>query len=529
MNDEFDALVKEAFNSLMDFRPDIATFYGLHQYDKKMPSGTREAQLTFMKSLSDYLEKFQTLDGNLTKENQIERDLMISILKYHLFEENVIRRWEKDPDLVEVVGFAIMPLFSREFAPIEERMESIAARVKLCPTFIDEFRTRITAPVKLWKDMAKEACAALPFFFQIILYAAQQKGVDTTQLNEAVAKTADSISHYAAWLDTLTCEGEPILGRERFEKLLEIRELGLTADEILAIGEHYLKTEKARLKELASRIDPSVSAEEVRTRIRKEHPSTFAETLKEYEKAMATVRDLVRTKGFATVPEGEHLLVMETPTFLRHIVPLAAYFGPARFEKEKLGIYFVTPVEGDSLAEHNYSAIVNTSVHEAYPGHHLQMVWANKNPSLVRALSQAPEFVEGWAHYCEERIRDYGLAESKLRAVQAIDVIFRAARIIIDVKLHCGQMTFDEAVSFLKTETGMGDNTALTEVKRYTKTPSYPLSYLLGKHLLLQLQKDVKEHLKDKYQEKAFHDTLLQGGALPFTHLRKELTLKGML
>ena len=530
MNDEFDTLVHDVFYSLMESRPDFGTVFGLHQYDKEMPSGTRKSHLAFIKSLEGYIPQFQAFEkGNLSEDRQIDRDLMISILKYHLFVEGEVRQWEKDPDISQFIGSAIFPLFSREFAPFEERLESITTRLNKCPQFIEEFKSRIGTPVKLWLDMSLEGCSTIPLFFQIIALAAKEQGVSTDGLDEASAKTTDAITAYTEWLGTLSCQGEAILGREQFEKLLSVRELGLTADEILKIGKEYLTREKAKLTKLASQIDPSSTVEEVRTVLRKEHPLTFEETLKEYTKAMNNMRDVVREKEFASIPEGERLTIMETPVFMRHIVPLAAYSPPARFEKDQVGNYFVTPVEGDSLAEHNYTSIINTSVHEAYPGHHLQLSWANKNPSLVRAVSEAPEFVEGWAHYCEERIHNYGLKGTKLQFVQTIDVIFRAVRIIIDVNLHCGKMTFDEAVSFLEKETGLEHQTALAEVKRYTKTPGYALSYLLGKHLLLQLQKEVQGHLKEKYQEKAFHDTLLQAGNLPFTYLRRELKSKGML
>ena len=530
MNDEFDALVNETFYALMEFRPDFATLFGLHEYNKKMPTATKEAHLTFISALSEYLQKFQEISPEeLSPDRQIDRKLMISTLNYHFFQEGKIRHWERDPDLSEMIGGAIFPLFSRDFAPFKERFESITARVSQFPQFIKDFRTRVKTPVKLWLDMTREACSTLPFFFQIISQTAQQKELDTTELDEAAAKTAEALNEYMGWLDTLSCEGEPILGRELFEELLKVRNLGYTADEILKVGEHYLKNEKRKLEELAAVIDSSQTVQEVRTAILQDHPPTFEDTLKEYEKAITRARETVEKTGFATIPDGERLTVMETPPFLRHIVPVAAYLSPAKFEDSQIGIYVVTPVEGDSLKEHNYASILNTSVHEAYPGHHLQFTWANKNPSLARVLSHAPEFIEGWAHYCEERMRDYGLTDPKVKFVQTAGVIFRAVRIIIDVKLHCGEMTFDEAVSFLKSEAGREEYAAVAEVKRYTKTPTYPLSYLLGKHVLLELQKDVQNHLREKYSGKDFHNTILQAGSMPFPYLREELKLKGML
>jgi uncharacterized protein (DUF885 family) len=529
MNDEFDALVNETFYTFMEFQPEIATFFGLHQYDKKMPSGTRESYLDFVAFLSEYFHKFQSIHReDLSKDRRIDLDLMIFTLKNNLFHEKEIRQWEKDPNPVELISTAIYPLYTREFAPFSERLESIIARLKQCPQFIEEFKSRIKTPVELWKGIAVESCETLPLFLDTISATAQNKGLDTSELDESAARVADVLSQYVEWLHTLSCDEPFMIGKDMFKKLLAVRELGLTADEILKIGEDYLKKEKDTLKELAHKIDPSSPVEHVRTRIRKNHPPTFQDTLEEYRKAIATTREIVNGT-FATIPEGERLIVEETPVFMRHLIPVAAYMPPAKFEDDQMGIYHVTPVEGTSLREHNYASVMNTSVHEGYPGHHLQLVWANKNPSLTRALVEVPEFVEGWAHYCEERMRTYGLQDITVQVVQTLDVILRAARIIIDVNLQCGQMTFDEAVAFLQSETGMEQLTAIGEVKWYTKEPGYPMSYLLGKHFLLQLQKDVQEHLQEDYSEKQFHDTLLQGGSLPFVYLREELKEKGML
>ncbi len=525
---EFDALVEEVFYSFMDFRPDYATALGLHEYDKKMPSATKEAQETHIQFLKEYIEKFSDIpEENLTPEEKIDRKLIMSILKQYLFLGDDVRWWEKDPDFTDMVG--IFPLFFREFAPFEERLESITARLSQCPQLITEHKTRIQTTFTLWVDMTKEACHNLPFLFETISTASKQKGLDTSEFDDAAARTIDAISEYTQWLDTLHCEGSPFLGRDMYETLLRVRAIPLTADEILKIGEHYLEREEKKLRELAASIDPSASVQEVRTTIRNEHPSTFEDALKKYQKAVSHAREAVIRKGFATIPENERLIVMETPRFLRHILPLAAYSPPARFEPDQKGMYLVTPAEGDLLREHNYTAIVNVSFHEGYPGHHLQALWANKNPSLVRALSFSGEYREGWAHYCEERMRDYGFSDPPLQFMQTIFIIFRAVRIITDVKLHCGEMTFDEAVSLYESKTGMDHSIALNEVKWCTKSPTGSLSYLIGKHLLLQLQKDVQTHLKEKYSDRQFHDAVLQAGSMPFPYLREELKLKGML
>jgi len=530
MNDEFDALVNDVFYTFLEHRPDLGTALGLHQYDTDLPSGTQDFHLQYIQMIADFREKFREFEGEkLSPERNIDWKLMISILNIHYFNENTLRLWEKDPDISEMIGFAILPLFVREFSPLEDRINSITSRMEKFPQIIENFKQKIKNPPPLWRNMAKEPCETLPLFFQIIIKTAQKAGVDTADLSEAATCTAEHLDDYKTWLDTLECEGEPITGKEHFEELLKVRELGLSADDILSIGQEYLHNETQHLTELAHAINPSVTVEEVRDSIRSDHPPTFSDTLEEYTRALAFTRKVVSENQFASIPKGERLKVEETPVFLRYIIPVAAYFSPAKFEKDQMGIYFVTPVEGNALGEHNHAAILNTSAHEAYPGHHLQNVCANGHPSLVRALSQAPEFSEGWAHYCEERMREYGMNDLAIQFIQTIDVIFRAVRIIVDVNLHTGRMSFEEAVSFIEAKTGIDHQVAVAEVKRYTKTPSYPLSYLLGKHLLLQLQQDVKAHMRERYSEKAFHDVLLQGGTIPFSFVREELRLRGML
>lgn len=528
MNDEFDALVREYFYSFIELRPDYATVFGLHEYDKKMPSATKEAQETYIHFLRDYLQKFQDMPHeDVSPDRKIDHKLIISLLKSYLFQEDEIRQWEKDPDVTPMVGGALFSLFFREFAPFEERLESITARLQQCPQLIRGYKTRVETSFHLWVDMAKEALRSLPSLFETVSLTAQHKKLDTTELDEAAARTTESISEYMKWLDTVPCEGEPWIGKDLYEQLLQARELPLTADEILQIGEHYLESEKNRLRELASLLNPSVSVKEVLTHIRSNHPPTFEDALKEYKKTIVHVRELVLRKEFASIPENEHLIVMETPPFMRHRLPLAGYSPPSMFEKDQTGFYAVTPVEG-SLQEHNYAAIMNVSVHEGYPGHHLQALWINKNPSLVRKLCFNSEYREGWAHYCEERMRDYGLSDYALQFMQTIYTIFRAVRTITDVKLHCREMAFDEAVSLYESETGAEHSIAVAEVKWCTKGPTGGLSYLIGKHLFLELQKDVLKHLREKYSDNLFHDAVLQAGWIPFTFLREELKLKGM-
>ena len=125
-------------------------------------------------------------------------------------------------------------------------------------------------------------------------------------------------------------------------------------------------------------------------------------------------------------------------------MPFAAYFSPARFDADQRGIYVVTPAVDDdpnAMREHYWASISNTSIHEAYPGHHLQLAVASQHPSLTRMLTDAPEFVEGWGMYCEQMMREEGFdAGPAFRLAMYTDAIWRACRIILDVRMHRGEL-----------------------------------------------------------------------------------------
>jgi uncharacterized protein (DUF885 family) len=176
------------------------------------------------------------------------------------------------------------------------------------------------------------------------------------------------------------------------------------------------------------------------------------------------------------------------------------------------------------MREHNHASIFNTSIHEAYPGHHLQLSTANEHPSIVRLLVDAPEFVEGWGMYSELMMRQEGFDTApEHRVMMHTDAIWRACRIILDIKLHRGQIGVDEATDFMVEQTGFERANAAAEVNRYTYTPTYQLSYLLGRVLLFRLREDEKRRLGAKFSLGRFHDAMLSQGSLPISFQRRLL------
>jgi uncharacterized protein (DUF885 family) len=302
----------------------------------------------------------------------------------------------------------------------------------------------------------------------------------------------------------------------------------MTSEEIHQLGVKYLEELKKERASIASKLAPGKSVDEVMALIEKDAPKTFEEALDATRKAMLEAKDFVVKNELATVHEEDKLVVEETPAFIAPIIPFAAMMMPSRFDKPMIGVYIVTrPKDISNLGKHlNYASVRNTAVHEAFPGHFLQLAVSNRS-SLVHLLGEGTETVEGWAHYCEQMMMEHGFVtglESKL--VQVNDAIWRAVRIILDVKLSRGEMSFDEAVKMLVDEVGMSKEGAIAEVRRYTMSPGQPLSYLVGKHLILQLRDEVKQKMGARYNEKFFHDTITAYGLLPTSMLREVFNQK---
>lgn len=534
MSDEaFDSYAREFFNQAMERHPIAATYRGVHEYDHLLGDDSRSFREEEIELTKEARRRFDSFDPEeLSGGRPLDRELALHLADLRLFELKEMRFWESIPQGAENLGSALFPLFTREFAPLPKRVESITGRLGEARRYLEGIRSRIRLPVKLWTEMALDAVARTPAFIELIVQSVEgDVPKDAHRELKAAAKEAvDALKEYESWLreEVLPgASGPHILGAERFDNLVERRGLDYPVPEIHELGVRILRESKEELTRVAKSIDPKASLEEVKERVKSNHPKDFDGVLKAVREAVQEARRFVVEKRLATLPPAEKLHVMETPTFLRPVLPFAAYFPPARFDKVQEGVYIVTPPsDGEELLkEHNYPSIRNTVVHEGYPGHHLQLSAANLNPSLVRALSVgAAETVEGWAHYCEDLMRETGFnVGPEIRFVQLLDVIWRACRIIIDVDLHSGRMGFEEAVEMLVREAGMERPSAIAEVKRYTQHPAYQLSYLLGKQLIKDLRKEVEEKMGDRFSLGFFHDTILYTGSIPFYLLRRAM------
>ena len=527
-------LIEANFRDLVAKHPIFATYVGLHDADDRLDDATRDAVEQEIDDAHRLQRDLGAIEpAGLSESVGLERELALHNVRRELFDLEVHRVWERRSTALDQVGDALFSIFARDFAPLDERLASLTARMEGVPKLLEQHRTRATAPqVRLWQELEIDSGEQMPSLFDEIKAAGAGVLDERAQarLDRAVTTAGAAVVDYAKTIKAAM--GSTVerwaLGADEYDELVGLRAFdGLDASQILEIGHQQLALNKAARVEDARRIDPTVDEPTVVDRVKSDHPATFEEALAAYKDAMMRARAHIVEHDIATLPPGEKISVIPTPDYLRTVIPFAAYFEPPKFDKHPSGIYIVTPSVGNdpnAMREHYYASISNTSVHEAYPGHHLQLSAAIRHPSLVRLLTDAPEFVEGWGMYSEQMMREQGFDDGpECLLAMHTDAIWRACRIILDVRMHRGELTVAEATAFLVGHTGFERANAQAEVFRYTYTPTYQLSYLLGKVLLLQLRADEQRRLGDGFSLKGFHNTLLGNGSLPISFHRRIL------
>jgi uncharacterized protein (DUF885 family) len=529
-------LEKEFFRDWVRRHPFLGTSLGFHDdYDEVMPDGTLEKELDDHKFLHRMLGEFEALDvRKLSAAQEVERDLAIHLIKNWLFDREVLRIWECSPEAPQLMGYSIFQILSRNYAPLGQRMRSIMKRLEKLPKYIDQSRSKLRTPSKVYVEIELETITRLPGFFNIIKDIGREHLPVTPQrdLNRLIDHAQNALERYSDWLivDVLPdCREEYGTGEEKFKRLLHVRGIDASPGQLVLAAEAELSRVKERQKELARTIRRKVPVEDVRDMIKQQHPENFDGVLRYVRDSVTKSRQFVTRSKFAAFPEGEQLFVIETPTFFRHLLPFGGYWAPARFESKLDGYYFVTPgdCDSDKLKEHHYAALTNMTIHQGYPGRHLQLAWATRHPSVFRALTDDGAMAEGWGLYCEERAKEMGYDDtppSRFGQLQA--AVLAAVRVIIDVKLSTGRMLYQEAIETLIDHLGMDRICAEAEVRRYVATPGAQVAPFWGRERIKDLKKWAREKMTARFSETFFHTALLQCGPIPYPLLRRDLELR---
>jgi len=506
--------------------PVHATLAGLHDYDGDLPDLTPDGVAHTRSQIAGHvaiLEGFTP--GDLTPQERLDHSLLASMLDVELRELDELRPTEHEPSLYpSIAAESVFALLARDFAPLAERAASAIARLQKIPALLATGMRNLKRSPRVWTELALEETQGARSFFERTV--APVLSADA-QARKALADANEALSAYERFLQEKHSQRDGMtfaVGRAFFDyKLKHEHFLPYTAESLLEFGEEAVRLTELRLDEVAAVIDGNQTWPALVEQLRADHPDA-GHLLDEYRRGLAQVRQFVVDRALVSMPEGESLEVVETPVFLRPTLPYAAYLQPGIFERDKRGLYFVTPIDPESseqerreqLLGHNRYGMLLTNVHEGYPGHHLQLVAANRAPSLVRRFFDSTVMVEGWALYCEQLVLDEGITtDPRARLFQLKDQLWRACRVVIDVKLQTGAMTIDEAVNMLVDVARLEHVNAVGEVRRYTQSATQPMSYLVGKQQIIDMREREKRRLGPSFDLHDFHDRLLSQGSIP--------------
>lgn len=352
--------------------------------------------------------------------------------------------------------------------------------------------------------------------------SAVQKGLKSysEQLTKEVIPSLQKTE--AAW-------GSPV-GYDRFVSLLNTRHMITeTPEELLHLGKTQLAQIHEQIKQTARKINKRKSAEEVWEQLKNEHPTREELPKFAYNEMQRSLELLLQTEAVSVPENARKNVMLVTEGRIFDTYPFGGYGGFRLKGKEFIGRFLTSPPKADMDADaakarlrgNNYYWARVVAVHEIYPGHHLQGVITRLKARPMRRNYSTTTLSEGWGLYSEQMMYRLGFfPDEKTTMAMLMMRAWRAARIVIDVSLHLGIMSFDECVQFLVDNVDMDKENATAEVRRYLGNPTRPLSYLYGYNQIEKLRSDFMKLRGDSITEKEFHDTFLSYGSIPIPLIR---------
>jgi uncharacterized protein (DUF885 family) len=520
---QVDAFVRDRF--ALD--PTAATIAGLHDHDAKLADLSADGFAARDAFTDRWLHVFESHDGS--SWSAVARTDLALVLG-ELRGEKALRPFERhvrQPSLYSdaIIRGAYYALI-REEGDVDARLGALAERLEQAPAALRHAVANLdperVPPV--YVVVAGESATAGATFVRAVLPSLAPEGSTAKAALVGAGKRAgDALDQYASWLrDDLMrrAKGSFAIGRDAFDALLRDKELlPYDAVTLKQWGEELYAETAARLAQAARELGDREWRDSV-DRLRKDHPSED-ELVAAYRTDMERSRAATQVAALASIPAGESLVVEAMPDFARPTLPYAAYVQPGPFERSRRGRFWVTlpaPGEPDTvrderLSGHPRKGIAVIACHEGYPGHHLQLATASDHPSIARKAIRSNVFIEGWGLYVEELMTELGfLDDPETRLLRLKDLLWRAARVSVDVGLSTGELGFEQAVNFMMEGPRLERPNAVGECRRYTLNPLQPSSYALGRAAILDLRGRAQ---RKGYGMRRFHDALLGCASIP--------------
>jgi uncharacterized protein (DUF885 family) len=531
----FDQLAQGYVEAYLAVHPVRATQLGVHDHDARLPDLSAAARRRRVRDLRGWLARLerQARAAPGTPE-AIDRRILEHAIRSELLELQEVRGWERDPMLyTRLMADGAASLVERQFAPLEQRIETLIHRLEGYPALIGTARANLRRVPAPWTELAlRSARGLVEFLRHDVAVAIAEQGFERLppplRARWALARRSaeEHVAGFASWLErdlAPRSNGDFRLGRERFaRKLLYEEHVSASLEELVGMNERAIRDYREWIAREAARLDPTRPVEEVVRRVAQEHPSPdelVAAARRDVERA----RVFVEARQLLTLPTRDLPIVRPTPGYAR--AGFASMSAPGPFEDGSGEAYFnVTNVDPawseEQQREHmtyfNNAGLLGIAVHEVMPGHFVQLLYQRRAPTDLRKIFAPGTLVEGWAHYVEQMMVDEGLGDGDpaIRLGQLRRALQRHARWYATIALHTTDAGLEEVARRFAEIAHFAPFPARREALRATHDPTY-LSYALGRMQILELREACRREAEargDPFTLGDFHDRFLRLG-----------------
>ena len=526
---QFEGLLSRYFETLLEDVPTFAAAYaGVPAGEGKLGRLTPEFNSKRAKERQLALRALENISPReLSNEQQLDRLALRSQLLKEC-EDHARGRHALEPNAPDhLLNILLHELMRGDDEP-QRAAKNLRSLLKQAPDFLDEASTTVRKPERVWLNVMEQSVAGGQVLLDGVskfLGGAGSNGKDGRDI-EATKKALQRYGNKVKQ-KSLARAGSFAVGAEALQRRIR-DELGLDYTlgqvERLALGE--VKRVGELLQKATARFGRNQSAEQVLAKGRREWKPKKP-LLELYRDETERIAKGFKNARAVTFPKGDELEVKPVPDFLRMVIPTAAYTQPPAFKKRQRGVFWVNDLsvtktsQAEKLAEQQqHFGLGLTCAHEAYPGHHLQFVTANRHPRKWRRLFAHAVFYEGWTLWCEQMVVDLKIERSPWLLVQQLhDALWRCHRILVDLRLQTGRYSYEQAVGHMQKHVGFTKARAQADVNWYTASPAVPMSYWLGRLENERLRQRLIQGRGWSLQK--FNDWLLSFGTIPQAWIEK--------
>ncbi len=550
-DDRFVALAGSYIEEFLERYPEYATALGDHRYDGRLNDYTAAGVAAGLEWNKRYLEELAAIDpARLGAANAIDYEILRNHVEYSVWSSEVLREHEWNP-MRYGVGDALYSLLAREFAPLEERLQSLYQRLKAIPAVLSAARENLTDPPKIHTETAIRqndgAISLLSKSLDEFLAMAPGKEEELAQAREAAIQ---ALQEHGRWMreELLPRSTRSFrIGEEKYRaKLAYTLHSDLSMEEILERALQRLAELQEELYSTAlplyreHRPDAAEDALADRPAVIRavldmlaDSHSTDSSIVEDAKQDLAEVTEFTRESRIVSVPD-EPLQIIVMPEFRRG-VSTAYCDSPGPLEENGETFYAISPTPQDwtperklsFYREYNDFMLQDLTVHEAIPGHYLQLAHSNslQAPTMVRSIFSSGTFIEGWAVYAEQVMVERGFGGARFK-MQQLKMLTRAViNAVLDQKIHAGSMAEQEAMDMMMGQGFQEDGEAAGKWIRAQLTSAQLSTYFVGITEHNDMRAAWIERNGPIQDWQAYHDKVLSFGSPPVRFVRGLLEL----